>query len=251
MVKKQCNLLQLAFYNVIFGGKELAANPAQADLQLVTFFLDREEYGIDVMGVREIITMTEITRTANTPSQVEGIINLRGRIVPIISLRKRFGLPEPEGAQAIFLGAIASGTEQAIGASANSISYLAGVNLGRKLSEGVPRSADLEQALGYTRELLERNDYLWLFETFRTHDREALLREGEEGTEVMLVFRDCMIRQALFCFGHSQKGSLCNLMYGFFAGALQNIMGRRSELEIVHAGENACYKRLLVRREHD
>ena len=147
----------------------------------------------------------------------------------------------------VFLGAIASGTEQAIGASANSISYLAGVNLGKKLSSGVPRTGDIEEALAATREVLEKNDYLWLFEPFKTHDQETVVQQGEEGTQVMLVFRDCMIRQSLFRFGHSQKGSLCNMMYGFFAGALQNIMGRESSLEIVHAGENACYKKLLVK----
>jgi predicted hydrocarbon binding protein len=148
----------------------------------------------------------------------------------------------------VFLGAIASGTEQAIGESANNITYLAGVNLGKRLSEGVPLTDDMQKALDATREVLEKNDYLWLFEPFRTHDQKTAIREGEEGTEVMLVFRDCMIRQSLFRFGHAQKGSLCNMMYGFFAGALQNIMGRESSLEIVHAGENACYKKLVVRR---
>ncbi|GFO65576.1 hypothetical protein M1B72_04125 [Geomonas paludis] len=147
----------------------------------------------------------------------------------------------------VFLGAIASGTEQAIGESASGISYLAGVNLGKKLSRGVPSTDSIEQALQATREVLEKNDYLWLFEPFQTHDQESLVRRTEQGMEVMLVFRDCMIRQSLFRFGHVQKGSLCNMMYGFFAGALQNIMGRESSLEIVHAGENACYKRLLVR----
>ena len=147
----------------------------------------------------------------------------------------------------VFLGAIASGTEQAIGASASSISYLAGVNLGKKLSLGVPQTGDVEAALAATRQVLEKNDYLWLFEPFKTHDQEAVVLETGEGTEVMLVFRDCMIRQSLFRFGHSQKGSLCNMMYGFFAGALQNIMGRESSLEIVHAGENACYKKLVVK----
>lgn len=149
----------------------------------------------------------------------------------------------------VFLGAIASGTEQAIGESANSISYLAGVNLGKKLSEGVPHTDDVEQALEYTREVLVKNDYLWLFEPFKTHDQESMVRQSEEGTEVTLVFRDCMIRQSLFRFGHTQKGSLCNMMYGFFAGALQNIMGQESSLEIVHAGENACFKKLTVRRK--
>lgn len=148
----------------------------------------------------------------------------------------------------VFLGAIASGTEQAIGESANSIAYLAGVNLGKKMSEGVAQTSDIQQALDATRKVLEKNNYLWLFEPFKTHDQESVVQENEEGVQVMLVFRDCMIRQSLFRFGHTQKGSLCNMMYGFFAGALQNIMGQESSLEIVHAGENACYKKLTVRR---
>jgi len=148
----------------------------------------------------------------------------------------------------VFLGAIASGTEQAIGESANSISYLAGVNLGKRLSEGVAHTNDIQQALDSTRDVLISNDYLWMFEPFQTHDQEHLIQATEEGDQVMLVFRDCMIRQSLFRFGHVQKGSLCNMMFGFFAGALQNIMGRESSLEIIHAGENACYKKLIVRR---
>lgn len=149
----------------------------------------------------------------------------------------------------VFLGGMAGGLEQAIGESANGISYLAGVNLGKKLSEGAPRADSVEEALSAVREVLHDNNYLWLFEPFQTHDRPTLVVQGENGEEeVMLVFRDCMIRQSLFCFGHAQKGSLCNMMFGFFAGALQNIMGRESSLEIIHAGENACYKRLLVGR---
>jgi predicted hydrocarbon binding protein len=57
-----------------------------------------------------------------------------------------------------------------------------------------------------------------------------------------------MIRQALFLYGHHQKGSLCNMMFGFFAGAVETIMGRKSSLEVLHAGENACLKRLLIHR---
>ncbi len=147
----------------------------------------------------------------------------------------------------IFLGAIASGMEQAVGESANSISYLAGKNLGRKLSDGVAKTGDIEQALAATREVLLANNYLWMFETFKPHDRPELVQKVEGGSEVMLVFRDCMIRQSLFRFGHAQKGSLCNMMFGFFAGALQNVMGRESTLEIVHSGENACYKRLIIK----
>lgn len=61
-------------------------------IQLVSFELDGEEYGIDVLTVREIIRMPAITKMPNTPDYVDGVINLRGTVVPIISLRKRFGL---------------------------------------------------------------------------------------------------------------------------------------------------------------
>jgi purine-binding chemotaxis protein CheW len=65
-------------------------------IQLVSFHLDNEEYGVDVLKVREIIRMVTITHMPNTPPYVEGIINLRGKVIPIISMRKRFGLVDIE-----------------------------------------------------------------------------------------------------------------------------------------------------------
>ena len=65
-------------------------------IQLVSFHLDNEEYGVEVLKVREIIRMVNITHMPNTPHYVEGIINLRGKVIPIISMRKRFGLMESE-----------------------------------------------------------------------------------------------------------------------------------------------------------
>lgn len=63
-------------------------------IQLVSFMLSNEEYGVEVLKVREIIRMPDITKMPNTPPYVEGIINLRGKVIPIISMRKRFGLAE-------------------------------------------------------------------------------------------------------------------------------------------------------------
>lgn len=147
-----------------------------------------------------------------------------------------------------FLGALASGIEQAIGESANSISYLAGKRLGMAFSKDAPPTGDIERALATVRDILEKNNCLWQFEPFQPHDRPALIETTGEGDNILLAFRDCMIRQSLFKFGHHQKGSLCNMMYGFFSGALLNIMGRDSTLEILHAGENGCYKKLTVNR---
>ncbi|NPV69495.1 MAG: chemotaxis protein CheW [Firmicutes bacterium] len=60
--------------------------------QLVVFGLAGELYGVDIAAVREIITMQHITRVPRTPDFVEGIINLRGKVIPVIDLRKRFHL---------------------------------------------------------------------------------------------------------------------------------------------------------------
>jgi purine-binding chemotaxis protein CheW len=65
-------------------------------IQLVSFMLADEEYGVEVLKVREIIRMPAITKMPNTPTYVEGIINLRGKVIPIISMRRRFGLTESE-----------------------------------------------------------------------------------------------------------------------------------------------------------
>jgi purine-binding chemotaxis protein CheW len=61
---------------------------------LATFFLDREEYGVDVRLVQEIRRVTEITQVPRAPEFIKGVINLRGRIIPVIDLKKKLGLGE-------------------------------------------------------------------------------------------------------------------------------------------------------------
>jgi purine-binding chemotaxis protein CheW len=61
-------------------------------IQLVTFSIGDEEFGVDILKVQEIIRTMEITRVPKAPAFVEGVINLRGNVIPIVDLRKRFGL---------------------------------------------------------------------------------------------------------------------------------------------------------------
>lgn len=65
-------------------------------LELVSFQLGPEEYAIDILGVQEIIRMVEITPVPNAPHYVEGVVNLRGKVIPIINLRMRLGLSSTE-----------------------------------------------------------------------------------------------------------------------------------------------------------
>ena len=62
----------------------------------LTFSLGREEFAIRVLKVREIIGIQEITTVPQTPHYVKGVFNLRGKVIPVVDLRLKFGLPEQE-----------------------------------------------------------------------------------------------------------------------------------------------------------
>lgn len=66
------------------------------DNQFVVFRLDSEEFGIDIMSVKEIIPYEDSTKIPNSPEFVEGVINYRGNVIPIINLNKRFKLKNQE-----------------------------------------------------------------------------------------------------------------------------------------------------------
>ena len=65
-------------------------------LQLVGFHLSGEEYGIDILKVQEIIRMLPITRVPNAPKSVEGVINLRGKVIPVMNLRNKFSMEDKQ-----------------------------------------------------------------------------------------------------------------------------------------------------------
>lgn len=65
-----------------------------AELQLVVFKLDKEEYGVDIMQVQEISPYQNLTMVPNSPAFVDGIVNLRGDVIPVVSLKKKFNLTE-------------------------------------------------------------------------------------------------------------------------------------------------------------
>lgn len=83
--------------NASFSKKENGdMRTSTALIQLVTFDLLGEEFGLPILDVREIIRMTDVTPVPHAPSFVEGVINLRGQILPVVDLRKRFNLVAKE-----------------------------------------------------------------------------------------------------------------------------------------------------------
>lgn len=70
-----------------------AGAPIERELHLVTFDLGAEAYAVPIAMVREIVRVGDLTRVPNAPPHIRGVMNLRGRVLPVVELRTRLGLP--------------------------------------------------------------------------------------------------------------------------------------------------------------
>ncbi|MBF0377920.1 MAG: purine-binding chemotaxis protein CheW [Desulfamplus sp.] len=132
--------------------EKLNINSNDREGKYLTFSLAREEYGIGILQVKEIIGMMPITSVPRTPNFVKGVINLRGKVIPVIDLRLRFSIPESEYTERtciIVVEITASYGEMVIGIVVDSVSEvlnIKGENIEDSPSFGT--SLDSEYILG-------------------------------------------------------------------------------------------------------
>ncbi len=150
---------------------------------------------------------------------------------------------------AFLLGSLAHASEKNLGQSSLSICMLAGKKFGREAVEDTEQTQDPVRAVEILRVALEKQGIHWDFEPFKGED-ESPLKERDGKMVMRLVFRTCMVRNALFRYAHPQKQSLCYMAHGVFAGAMEKVMpGKTVHLEILHAGPNACLKEMILEDE--
>ena len=146
---------------------------------------------------------------------------------------------------AYFVGALAHGAEQNLGRASLSICSMAGKKFGQEAVEGVRQTDSPEEAVDILRDALAKQGIVWDFEPFSGERTSSMETEGDT-KKMRLVFKTCMVRNALFRYGHEQKQSLCYMAHGVFAGAMENIMpGTKVDLDIIHAGPNGCLKEMV------
>ena len=75
-----------------------SAEKGVSELQLVSFEVSGEEFAVDILAVQEINRMMDLTRVPQSPPEVEGVINLRGKIIPVLDMRRKFGMGAAERA---------------------------------------------------------------------------------------------------------------------------------------------------------
>ena len=153
-----------------------------------------------------------------------------------------------EGVQGlmVFLASMANGLEEVLGKGAGAITYRSGRETGLKTDVTAREPEDLLKALDLVWDEMCRLGMRWHFVPYRPEGQPELLAHEDGKTRVQLVFDNCMVRCALFRYGHPQKLSLCLMSHGLFCGLLDKVHGGKSNLEILHAGENACLKVLTV-----
>lgn len=83
-----------------------------AEHQLVVFKLNKEEYGVEIMQVQEISPYQDATKVPNAPTFVDGIINLRGEVIPVINLKRQFNIAETEITEETRLIVVNSGSRR-------------------------------------------------------------------------------------------------------------------------------------------
>jgi len=145
----------------------------------------------------------------------------------------------------VVMASLSHGLEQTLGRGAETVTFRAGRTVGLKGGAAAPEP-DLLSALDKVARALEASGIEWPFEVWKPAAATSAIYEKDGKQAVKLVFRNCMVRCALFRYGHEQKQSLCMMNHGFFCGYVQKFTGKRAELDILHAGENACLKELLL-----
>jgi|SRR5690554_1391984 len=129
--------------------KEVVADSDDPVLQWVTFQLDQETYGINVMQVQEVLRHSEIAPVPGAPDYVLGIINLRGNVVTVIDTRTRFGLPATEVSESTRV-VIIEADQQVIGILVDSVAevvYLRSSDIDSAPNIGTEESARFIQGV--------------------------------------------------------------------------------------------------------
>jgi len=154
--------------------KIASAGHSDALLQIVTFQVGTEVFALDILKVHEIIRFRQLTRVPNLPSYVEGVLNLRGKVIPVVGLRQRIGLErkEPNGTTKII---VASVKDDVLGFMVDSVSEV--LRIGADTVEPAPRLGEGGQK--YVSGVGKVNDQLLLL-----LDLDKLLNQ-DENTEVL------------------------------------------------------------------
>ena len=151
----------------------------------------------------------------------------------------------------MFLGALGQGAEKILQRSASVVGFQSGKTIGMEAVKNFSETTDdLEKSIDLLQKALYDIGLDWRFGMWKEDDGASYFKDEGDKWVGYMWFQDCIVRNTLYTYADKQEGALCQMSHGFFAGALEKILGgRKVDLEILHAGENGCYKKLTVHKE--
>jgi predicted hydrocarbon binding protein len=144
----------------------------------------------------------------------------------------------------LVMASLSHGLEHVLGRGAATVTFRAGRTIGLK-ADTKNKDTNLISALDLVAQELREKGIIWPFEPWKPAHNNEFFYDKNGRQAIKLVFRNCMVRCALFRYSHEQRQSLCMMNHGLFCGYVQKITGKRADLEIIHAGESACLKELV------
>ena len=140
--------------------------------------------------------------------------------------------------------ALSKASSKLLGKSSNSIMYLSGWDMGKEEGQKLDRSTDLTTAIDLA---MGADLHGWHVELWKDADQPGYV-VPEPGLEwAWLIFRECPVRQVCLAYDLEMGQALCQLSHGYLAGVLSQILGRKTDIALEHAGVNACKKRLRMK----
>jgi predicted hydrocarbon binding protein len=135
-------------------------------------------------------------------------------------------------------------SDSLIGNAANALMYQAGKDMGKTEGKKLDKTNDLAKALEM---LMHAEEGVWFAELWKDQGQNDFVIQNNGISSACVIFRECPIRQVCLSHGTKMDGVICRITHGLFAGMLGEVMNKKVDLKVEHAGPNACKKILEIR----
>ncbi len=142
------------------------------------------------------------------------------------------------------MASLAHASDTLIGKASNALMYQTGKDLGRIEGKKLDKTDNIAKALDM---LMSVEEGVWHIEPWKDTGLDDYTFEDEGIKKARLIFRECPIRQVCMTHGVEQDRVICRITHGLFAGMMSEILGKKVDVHVEHAGPNACKKVMEMR----
>lgn len=142
------------------------------------------------------------------------------------------------------MASLSLASDSLIGSAAKALMYQTGKDIGKIEGKKLDHADRLEQALTM---LMQAEEGVWQIEPWKDVGVEEYVFDENGVKKAHLVFYECPIRQVCLTHGLAQDGVICRITHGLFAGMIGQVMNKKVDLRVEHAGPNACKKIAEIR----